>query len=226
MKRGAFLALCLPAIAVPLLFAREAAADALQPGSGSAGQITDVSAGVSELSLESIFVLGYDERGDINGDIKNFRSSVLVGPSFRYFIANNAVLGFNVSFLYKDANGQVSSSDLGGSLNVSIGYLLALSGGMFLKPLVGVGGLYAQRSEPVLIDGREEKASPSVWGGIVRPGLDLVFYSSSRFNLFAGPEFIVSFGESTSTQVGNTKIDGAFFLSIDGGFNVGLSYVF
>lgn len=224
MKSRAFLPalVSVPAAALPLLLARPAAADELSAGAGDAGQITAINAGVSELSLETIFVLGYDERGKSN----DFRMSLITGPTYRIFIAKNAVLGFNLSFLYKDAKGQVASSDLGGAFTAHIGYMLSISQGMFLKPLVGLGGFYAQRKVPVVIDGAEQNAATSSYGAIVRPGFDLVFYSSSRFNLFAGPEFLISLGGSDSTVVGGVKVNGEFFVSIDGGFNVGLSYVF
>jgi hypothetical protein len=221
MRQRAFLLLAAPA-AVTLLLARTASADELNPGSGSAGQITAVNGGVAEMSLENIFVLGYDEYESI----KNFRMTLLVGPSFRYFVAQNAVLGFNLSFLYKAQDGQVSSSDLGGVLQVNIGYLLPLSGGMFLKPLFGAGGFFGQRTSQVEIAGTSNRYASSVYGGIFRGGLEMVFYSSNRFNLFAGPEVYLSLGSSSTEVVAGTKVDGKFFLSVDGGLNVGLSYVF
>lgn len=221
MERRASLLLSAPAVTAALLVATPASADDLKPDSG-AGQIDGISDGISELSLESIFVLGFDERGAAN----DFRMSLIVGPTFRYFFARNAVLGFNGAFLYKVADGQVSSSDLGGALTVHIGYMLSLGNGMFLKPLFGLGGFYAQRGFPVNVGGVTQHASTASYGGLLRPGLDLVFYSGSHFNFFVGPEFMISLGGSSETVVSGVKINGEFFTSVDGGFNAGVSYVF
>lgn len=210
------------AAATCLAIAGPTFADELKPGSGNAGQITAVQSGVAELSLEDIFVFAYDERGDI----KDFRTSLFVGPTFRYFVAQNAVLGFNVSFLYKSSDGLVSSSDLGGMLNVTLGYLLPLSGSMFIKPLIGAGGFYGQRTSKVMISGSNTDVTAPIYGGMFRGGLNMVFYSSVRFNLFAGPEFLVSLGSTNETVVAGTRVNGQFFVSVDGGLNVGLSYVF
>jgi hypothetical protein len=222
MSTRALLLFAAPAAATCLLLARPAAADELNPGAGSAGQVTAVNAGVSELALENIFVLGYDQREDT----KSFRMSLLVGPTFRYFVARNSVLGFNASLLYKLQDGQVSTSDLGGVLNATLGYLLSLSGGMFLKPLLGVGAFFGQRKATILVGGTAADIEASLYGVVLRGGVDMIFYSSSRFNLFAGPEAILSLGDTGDVTVGGTAVEGRFFMSVDGGFNVGVSYVF
>lgn len=222
MKLGTFLRCAAPAVATCLLLARGASADELNPGAGDAGQITAVNPGVTELSLENIFVLGYDE----SGDAKAFRMTLLVGPTLRYFITRNGVLGFNVSLLYKATDGQTSASDLGGVVSTHLGYLLNISGGMFFKPIVGVGGFFGRREVEVPIGGTPTVVTSQIYGAVLRAGLDMVFYSSSRFNLFAGPEAILSLGTSSTENVAGTTVEGQFFMSIDGGFNVGLSYVF
>lgn len=219
MRPRSFLLIAAAVLAAALAFAAPAAADELNPGSGDAGQITSVNSGVTEMSLENIFVLGFDKRGDV----ENFRMSLFVGPTVRYFVARNAVLGVNVSFFYKVEDGQQSRSDLGGLFSLHIGYMLNLSGGMFLKPLIGAGAFYGERKQEIPGAGT---VTSSIFGGIIRGGMPIFFYSNSRVNLFAGPEAIISLGGSTSQIVAGVEVEGDFFATIDGGFNVGISYVF
>lgn len=67
---------------------------------------------------------------------------------------------------------------------------------------------------------------------MVRGGLGLVFYSSSRFNLFARPEAIVYLGSAKpkdeAVPAGATApaSESRGFTSIDAGFTCGASYVF
>ena len=86
---------------------------------------------------------------------------------------------------------------------------------MFLEPLIGVGGFFGSRTV-----GKDPAAlRSSIFGGTGRAGLGLVFYPSTHFNVHAGPEAVVSLGKSNSGA-------GEGFLSMDAGFNVGLTYVF
>lgn len=106
-------------------------------------------------------------------------------------------------------------TDIGGVGTVSAGYYASLGRGMFLKPSIGVGGFYGNRTV-----GKDPGAlRSSIFGGTGRTGLGLVFYPSARFNVHAGPEAVASFGKSSSGV-------GEGFSSVDAGFNVGLSYVF
>jgi hypothetical protein len=199
-----------------LLLPAPARADTLYPGSNSAGVITLLSRGVKEIGIESILVVGYDKAGDVS----TLRASALAGPTFRYFVANNVSLALNGSVLYKTSStsGTPGQSDIGGLGTLTVGYYASLGGGMFIEPLLGVGGFYARRTV-----GDDPGAIRSdIYGGTGRVGLELVFYPSSRFSLRAGPEAVASFGKSSSTA----QAVGATFVSVDAGFGVGLSYVF
>jgi hypothetical protein len=199
-----------------LLKAAPARADMLYPGANSAGVITVLGRGVKEIGVESMLVVGYDKAGDAS----TLRASALAGPTFRYFVANNLSLALNGSVLYKQSStsGSPGQSDIGGLGTITAGYYASLGGGMFIEPLLGVGGFYARRtigSDPGAI-------RADIFGGTGRAGLGLVFFPSSRFSLRAGPEAVASFGKSSSSA----QAGGGTFASVDGGFGVGMSYVF
>ena len=206
-----------------LFLSRAARADELVPTPTQQDKaITSIAQGIKEISPESIFVLGFDKRGDAD----DFRMTLLVGGSFRYFVGRNTALGFNLSFLYKNTDGQAVSSDIGGVLGVNLGYYASLGGGMFFKPLIGVGGFYARHVSSRVVAGVLTEVPASSFGGIVRPGFNFVFYSSPRFNMYAGPEVMLSIGGSSSEEVSGVQIGNEFLFSVDGGFNFGISYVF
>lgn len=202
-----------------VLLPAPALADTLYPGANSSGVITSLSAGVKELGVESTLLVGYDK----NADVSSLRASLIAGPTFRYFLKNNLSLAVNASFLFKQASAGVSGAttkqlDLGGLGTVTVAYHASLGGGMFISPLIGVGGFYANRT----IGEDPGAIRSSIFGGTGRAGLELVFYPSTRFSLRAGPGAIASFGKSSS----DTKASSGTFLSVDAGFNVGASYVF
>jgi hypothetical protein len=191
-----------------------ALADTLYPGGGSSGFITRLGKGVKEIGLDSMLVVGYDKTGDASA----LRVSLLTGPTFRYFVVDNLSLAVNASFLLKDASAGDAAKqlDIGGMGTLSAGYYASIGGGMFIEPVVGVGGFYGGRttgSDPGAV-------RTNIFGGTGTVGLAFAFYPYARFSVRAGPQAVVSFGRSSGDGAG------AGFLSTDAGFNVGLSYVF
>jgi hypothetical protein len=190
-----------------------ALADTLESGADNSGTITRIGKGVKELGFDSMLVVGYDKTGEAS----SLKATLLAGPTFRYFIRDNLSLAVNGSFLFKSASaGDLGGqTDIGGLGTISAGYYASLGRGMFLEPLIGVGGFFGNRTI-----GKDPAAlRSSIFGGTGRAGLGLVFYPSSHFNLHAGPEAVVSFGKSSAGT-------GEGFLSMDAGFNVGMTYVF
>ncbi|MDC3959975.1 hypothetical protein [Polyangium jinanense] len=57
-------------------------------------------------------------------------------------------------------------------------------------------------------------------GGTARLGFGLTFHASPKFSLFARPETVLYFG-----KVGEGATSRSL-LNLDGGFNVGITYVF
>ncbi|MFT3770385.1 MAG: hypothetical protein QM820_33575 [Minicystis sp.] len=208
MKIGFCAALLVVLLPAPAL------ADTLYPGSNSSGFITRLGKGVKEIGLDSMLVVGYDKAGGAS----SLRASLLTGPTFRYLVIDNLSIAVNASFLMKHASGAGSASqfDIGGMGTVSAGYNASLGGGMFIEPVLGVGGFYGRRttgSDPGAV-------RTSIFGGTGSLGLMLAFYPSGHFSVRAGPQAVVSFGRSKGDAGGET------FLSTDAGFSVGLSYVF
>jgi hypothetical protein len=200
------------AILLVLLAPTPALADTLYSGSSSSGFITRLGKGVKEIGLDSMLVVGYDKTGDASA----LRVSLLTGPTFRYFIIDNLSLAFNASFLLKDASagGAAAQLDVGGVGSVSAGYNLSVGGGMFIEPVLGVGGFYGSRK----VGADPGAIRSNIFGGTGTLGLAFAFYPYSRFSVRAGPQAVASFGRSSGS--------GAGFFSMDAGFSVGFSYVF
>lgn len=57
-------------------------------------------------------------------------------------------------------------------------------------------------------------------GGAARIGLGLAFHASPKFSLFARPEAVLFLGKVGEGSTARS------LLNVDGGFNVGMSYVF
>ncbi|MEZ4227559.1 MAG: hypothetical protein R3B89_00255 [Polyangiaceae bacterium] len=231
------------AAALTLLFTGNAAADTLASGGNSVGKITRVSKGVKELSLETQLVFHSDTNKNGEGDEDDTTTSnlSLVGaPVFRYFLIDNLSLGLHVGGFYKSASSKTGDveerkvSDVGFLGTLSVSYNVSLGGGMFIAPLLG-GGYFAGSREdttPGTAGGPDTVIRSSLSGGVGRAGLGLVFYPSSRFNLFARPEALMYFGsekekdEARPTGAPPVDPDAHSFTTIDAGFTCGASYIF
>lgn len=231
------------AAALTLLCATNASADTLAPGGNSVGKITRVSKGVKELSLETQLVFHSDSNKNGEGDEDDTSESnlSLVGaPVFRYFVIDNLNLGLHLGGFYKSASAKTGdvetakSSDAGFLGTLSVSYNVSLGGGMFIAPLLG-GGYFAGSREDTKADltgGPDVVIRSSLSGGVGRAGLGLVFYPSSRFNLFARPEALMYFGSAKEKDearpAGAPPVDpeARSFTTIDAGFTCGASYIF
>lgn len=242
--RGAVLAAGLGAAAFTLLSASNASADTLAPGGNSVGKITRVSKGVKELSLETQLVFHSDSNKNGEGDADDTSTSnlALIGaPVFRYFLIDNLNLGLHLGGFYKSASSKVGdvetarASDVGFLGTLSVSYNVSLGGGMFIAPLLG-GGYFAGSREVTTPDitgaGPDLVIRSSLSGGVGRAGIGLVFYPSSRFNLFARPEALMYFGsakekdEARPAGAPAVNPDAQSFTTIDAGFTCGASYIF
>ncbi len=231
------------AAALTLLVAGNAAADTLAPGGNSVGKITRVSKGVKELSLETQLVFHSDTNKNGEGDEDDTTTTnlALVGaPVFRYFLIDNLNLGLHLGGFYKSASAKtgdvetLKTSDAGFLGTLSVSYNVSLGGGMFIAPLLG-GGYFAGSREvttPGVNGAADLVIRSSLSGGVGRAGLGLVFYPSSRFNLFARPEALMYFGsakekdEARPAGAPAVDPDAHSFTTIDAGFTCGASYIF
>ncbi len=194
----------------------------LRPGGNNSGVVSGLGAGLKDLGVESIFVVGYDKVGDADGQL---RATVVGSAAFNYFLLKNFSLGLSAGVLYKHASqGDLSGSDLGGIATVNAAYNVPLGGGLFLRPMLGAGGFYTKRDATVPALDPDDLIRSTVAGGVGRAGLGLAFYASPRFMLRAGPEAVVQFG--TNSPAKPEHGDAQSFAGVDAAFSVSMSYVF
>jgi hypothetical protein len=237
----------LAAIIATMTLAGSAQADMIGPGQGSIGHVTAVGKGVKELGVESMFVMSStsvaESKADAKDDSSSMRLTFTGGAVFRYFLAKNLPIGLHVGGLYRSASASAGGADLstvtdkGFIGTVGADYLVSLSRGMFLVPGFSVGGFFttAEHKSPASTIGTtttpESTDRYGQSGFAVRAGLGLTYYASPHFTLSARPEALVLLGSSKLTESGGQTVTGDAaasrgFTSIDGGFSVGLAYVF
>lgn len=223
---------------VTLLGSGAASAEKIVAG---ANGVSEVGAGVKEIGLESMFVLSSKGKAETQAGAKDdtsaTRVSLLGGLFFHYFVADNLYLTGNVGALYRSDSASVAgttvskASSVGFLGTVGAGYLLRLGGGMFLAPAFGVGGysLNTDTTSKLTVGGSTTDVTVSSGeGGLAaRVELGFVFYSSAKFNLFARPQALILLGTSKlKNQPAGTPDNSSKSTTIDGGFDVGVSFVF
>jgi hypothetical protein len=212
---------CVYVACLCLAFAERAHADVLAPGGRDVGKISEISRGVKELGVDALFLTNYSKVG--SGGASALRMTALGSLAFRYFIGKNLAATLNLGGLYRSFDAEGKATDVAATGTVGAAYYASLGGGMFVAPGVGIGALYGGRK---VVQG-PTTTRDTVFGGVARVGVGLVFYPSSRFNVFARPELTAVFGSAKPTEVppgGNTKASS--FFGVDGGFSVGASYIF
>jgi hypothetical protein len=193
-------------VAAPL----PANADILVPGAPDTNGIRAIGKGVKEIGAESLLLLNYDKEGSAS----SIRVSTITGLSFRYFIINNLNLALNGSYFYK---GDGAASRQGGVVTLGANYLINIGRGLFLNPGLAGGGFFGKESVKGAPSGTP---APKLVGGAARAGFGLAFYASPKFSLFARPEAVLYLGKVGEGSTARS------LLNVDGGFNVGMSYVF
>ena len=187
--------------------------DPLGSRSNQAGVVTSIEPGVWEVGLESLIVVGYDQQGDAT----QLHSTLIGGLAVRRFVRQNLALGVELSGFYRRV--RPDQSDYGVMAAPALRYSVRLGEGLFLAPGLAAGVLYGVRDVPGAEAGMVDRST--LIGGFGRIGLPLVFYASPRFDIQAGPEILISAGQTRPDQ--GTP---ANFLNLDGGFNVGCAYFF
>jgi hypothetical protein len=196
-------------VAFLLAFALSARADSLSTRAGQRGRITQIDKGVFQLGADSTLILGYSQEADDSELMGNVVGSAL----FRYFFKKNVGISGRVGGVYRKSG---DARDLGLVGSVWANLFLRLGEGMFFTPGVGFGFRSTQRDVPI---GSDTVARSSVLGGIAATELMLAVFLNRRFCLTAGPEFVLTVGNTDPEQG-----EGTSFLSIDGGFKVGVAY--
>ncbi|MBN1772578.1 MAG: hypothetical protein JXB32_15015 [Deltaproteobacteria bacterium] len=218
-------------LAIPLFLVSAAprSAEALQTITPGTDGIERISGGVMELGLDAILLVR--SRSSSQGDTETsvLDATFVGGLTPRYFLIDNLSLALNVNVFYgraavgtstAGADVEEVTSDLGFLGVVLCNYYLRLGYGMFWKPGLGAGGFYGTRSTPSSTAGL--KLESSIYGGVVQLDLGFVYYAGPHFNLKAGPQILVRFGQE--------KFEGApeanSLLTVEAAFNAGLAYSF
>jgi hypothetical protein len=186
-----------------------ARADTLGTRAGQRGAITQIDKGVFQLGADSTLILGYSQEAEDSTFMANAAGSAL----FRYFVKKNLGISARLGGVYRKSG---DARDLGFAGSVWANLFMRLGEGMFFTPGAGVGLLSTQRDLP--LDG-STVARSSVLGGTVAAELPLAVFLNRRFSLTAGPELLLTVGGTTPEEG-----DGTSFLSLDGGFKVGVAY--
>ncbi|MBW2736311.1 MAG: hypothetical protein JRH20_28315 [Deltaproteobacteria bacterium] len=189
----------------------------LSQGGGSSGAVSAIGAGVKELGLDNILLINYDKVDETS----TFRLSYLGGASFRYFLKTNLAVTAHLQALYRK-NGD-SDITLGGMVGIGGAYYVSLGHGLFFSPGLIVGGYFGNKEIDMGtgVSAGSVVLKESIYGGMVRVKMGLVFYAGRSFNLHAGPEFVFLFG-SLAPEEGEKLST----FTMEGALSVGFSYVF
>ncbi|MCA9526977.1 MAG: hypothetical protein KC549_11860 [Myxococcales bacterium] len=213
-----------------LLAASPAAA---QTVTGGYGGYQRIARGVFELGLDNLLLVrqGTQKLGSGDDDVSTLEIAYTGGLTPRYFIADNFALGLSVGFFVRKqtATTKVGSTETETILaddSGVIGFLMAnyyirLGNSFFFKPGIGAGGFTGTRSLPVA-GTTDQKVESALAGAAVRADLGFAFFASQHMNLRAGLDFVYRSGSDTPDGAD----EGQDFSTIDGGFNIGIGYLF
>ena len=177
------------------------------------GAVNKIAKGVTEASVESLWIWSHNAEGDSSAS----SVTVLAGFAGRRFIKDNFAVSLHIGALYKTNETESKSTGVTGSLRAS--YFQRLGEGMFLAPMVGIGGLKGKRTVPAAGGTATQR---TIIGGTVIGGLPFAFYAWEKFNIRAGLTVTATFGSVTMEG----RDDSESLVTIDGGFDVGASYIF
>lgn len=189
--------------------------------SGTSGYET-ILKGVVDISFDSLFLYRYGKIDDASS-----HSLVFVGGlTPRYFLLKNFSLGLSLNGFvdYTKASGGAGASlngTLGGFLGFVVAdYFLRMGYGFFLKPGIGGGFLWGNRS--VDLGGSQNLTrKTTIIGGAARFNFGLVYWAGQHLNLKATVDLIGRFGSEKPEQG-----DGVSFVAVDTGFGIGMGYTF
>ncbi len=193
--------------------ATRGSADTIGGDPSDPGSVTHVRAGVKELDVGGILLFSRDSQGDTS----TTRLSVLTGAGFQYFLRDNLSLGAIAILSYDKQGEQTSAITYGGLLHGTLHLRLGL--GAFLRPMLGIGGLFGKREIEAGMGGVVTELSQSA--ALIRIGLPIAYFAGRRVVLQAGPELNITVG-SYAPEAG----DSISFNSISAGFAVAVGYVF
>lgn len=196
-------------VALLLALATPAAADEI---TGDERGINRVRRGVWEIDLASLFAFANDKQGDTSV----FRLVTDANASVNFFIMDNISVGVTGLLAYANNGGDNSSITYGGALGGTAH--LRLGHGAFFRPGLALGVLLGKREIPI-DDTTVMEASQIGFTGRLR--FPIAYFISRNLHLEGGPQFNLTTGRFTPD--GGEAVT---FMTIDGGFSVGVGYAF
>jgi hypothetical protein len=193
-----------------LTTARPAAADDLY-GDQSRG-ISRIHKGVWAIDLGALAIFRHETQGDASAT----RIATDFNLTVSRFFMNNVSVGVVGIFAYDSQGDDNSALGLGGAIEGRAH--LRLGQGAFFRPGLALGAVFGNREIPTGATTVEEASQVAF---TARVSLPIAYFISRSLALHAGPQF--------NLNVGSYKPSGAesqSFTTIDGGFAVGVAYVF
>jgi hypothetical protein len=191
--------------------------------------------GVFDLGIDNMLLVSYMKTtappvtaGGEAPEFSSLSASYMVGLTPRYYLIDNLSMALNLNFFYGKATTTTTlggvdetdtSTDLGFLGFVMFNYNVRLGNSFFFKPGIGAGGFYGARQYPTDVPGLKRESK--LYGGAGRIDLGFQFYAGPHFNLKAGPDIILRFGQEKPTDT-----DGQSFMSVEAAFNIGIGYSF
>ena len=190
-----------------------AAAILISTGEASA-QIGDVDASDKEIVASGIWILGYQDQGDVSST-----SFTVIGEgAFRYFIVDKLGIGLSAAAFFKSAGDD--ADDSGFTIQAISSYYQPLSDSLYIAPGLGLGVSFGTRERPGAMPGVINESD--VLGFTASFGLPFVLFTPGPFNIRAGPELIATFGSAEDIATGDSE----GFTTVDGGFKIGAGFNF
>ena len=196
--------------------------------SGTSGY-EKIGKGVFDLAVDNLVLVHYHSQpGADESSSSSLYASYIAGATVRRFISDNFSLGLSVNWGYQRSAETVEAAGATQESVVTdsglLGFLIAnyyvrLGNGLFLKPGIGVGGLWGTRSVPGTAN---TVVTSDLIGGAARLDLGFVYYATPHFNLKAGMDVIMRAGNETTEGAP----EGPTFVSHDVGIRAGLGYSF
>ena len=200
-----------PLAALGALWSAAAAAYDIGSRANESSWETAIDRGAKQVGLEAVAVV--DDNSGAGGS--TLRITAVGTVSVGYFVRNNLAVGVDVGPYFKEVElpqGN-ATTESGGAGLLTARYFARLGRGFFLRSGAGVGAFYGQQETP---QSGSVLAAASVYGLAAMIDVGLVFFASPRTTLTAAPRLLAFAGTDGSNG----------FVSLNGGFCVGLGYVF
>lgn len=173
--------------------------------------ISRIHRGVWEIDLRALGIFTHESQGEASAT----RLSTDFSATVSRFMIDNVSVGLTGIFAYDNQGDDNSALTLGGAIDATAH--LRLGQGAFFRPSLALGALFGNREVPVGA-GTVEEASQVAF--TARLGLSIAYFVSHSVSLQAGPQLDVEIG--TYKPAGGSQS----FTTVDGGFAVGVGYVF